>query len=124
MSLGLMNHTVIEQELNVQVQLTQVNVQRLLLESFTNRQVVNFLLNERLVLDKLPTDGLGNDVFTSQNIGKLVDDLDELFGLFYGVGDCLVVDFDVLRVGPCLIVVLTDELDDGLKDEVLQQSLI
>jgi hypothetical protein len=65
MSLGLMNHTVIEQELNVQVQLTQVNVQRLLLESFTNRQVVNFLLNERLVLDKLPTDGLGNDVFTS-----------------------------------------------------------
>ncbi len=58
MSLGLVNHAIVEQELNIQVQLTQVNVEWLFLKAFAGGEVVDFLFNEGLVLDELSADGL------------------------------------------------------------------
>lgn len=124
MSLGLVNHAIVEQELNIQVQLTQVNVEWLFLKAFAGGEVVDFLFNEGLVLDELSADGLWDDVPPPENIGKFIDDFDKLLGFLYGVGDNVAVDFDIFGVGPGFVIVLADELDDRLEDEVLEESLV
>lgn len=61
-----MNHVVIQQELDVEMELAEVDVEGLFLESFG--QGVDFLANEEFVLDELFADGLRDNVPPPQDV--------------------------------------------------------
>ncbi len=82
------------------------------------------MLDERLLLYELLANELGDYIFPPQNIRQFVDYLDEFLRLFQCVGNSVIVDLDVFRVRPCLVIVLADKLYDRLQNKILQKRLV